>query len=168
MELFTFGVANYVETDVYAAARVFTGWNLTTTGTRGTAAAYYAFNYNAGPARDHREGLQLSDLRRRQHDAFPRAAAASGMQDGLDLINALALHPETAKRLAGRTVDVVRRRGRRAGSTISSQRSRTSICRADTDIKATVRAVLDVAAVHGRRALLHAVFVAGRVRRRAR
>ena len=48
MELFTFGVENYVETDVYAAARVFTGWNLRQTGTRGTASAYYAFNYNAG------------------------------------------------------------------------------------------------------------------------
>src|SRR5436190_732435 len=32
MELFTFGVENYVETDVYAAARVFTGWNLATRG----------------------------------------------------------------------------------------------------------------------------------------
>src|SRR5262245_2057586 len=31
MELFTFGVENYVETDVYAAARVFTGWNLRVT-----------------------------------------------------------------------------------------------------------------------------------------
>ena len=29
MELFTFGVANVVEDDVKAAARVFTGWNLT-------------------------------------------------------------------------------------------------------------------------------------------
>jgi len=28
IELFTIGVDNYVETDVYAAARVFTGWNL--------------------------------------------------------------------------------------------------------------------------------------------
>ena len=30
MELFTMGVGNYVEADVYAAARVFTGWNLRT------------------------------------------------------------------------------------------------------------------------------------------
>ena len=28
MELFTLGVGNYTEADVYAAARVFTGWNL--------------------------------------------------------------------------------------------------------------------------------------------
>src|SRR5438876_4669479 len=29
MELFTMGVGNYTESDVYAGARVFTGWNLT-------------------------------------------------------------------------------------------------------------------------------------------
>ena len=28
MELFTVGVGHYTEPDVYAAARVFTGWNL--------------------------------------------------------------------------------------------------------------------------------------------
>src|SRR6185503_17315612 len=28
MELFTFGLGNYTEQDVYAAARVFPGWNL--------------------------------------------------------------------------------------------------------------------------------------------
>ena len=64
MELFTFGVANYVETDVYAAARVFTGWNLKTTGSEATADAYYAFNYVSGAARHRREGLQFSDLSR--------------------------------------------------------------------------------------------------------
>ena len=35
MELFTFGVEHYVETDVYAAARVFTGWNLRADGHAG-------------------------------------------------------------------------------------------------------------------------------------
>ena len=30
MELFTFGVGHYTEADVYAGARVFTGWNTTT------------------------------------------------------------------------------------------------------------------------------------------
>ena len=34
MELFTFGVAHVVEDDVKAAARVFTGWNLTQVGGR--------------------------------------------------------------------------------------------------------------------------------------
>ena len=42
MELFTFGVANYKETDVYAAARVFTGWNLLQSVRDGST--NYAFN----------------------------------------------------------------------------------------------------------------------------
>ena len=36
MELFTFGVGNYTEQDVYAAARVFTGWNLRRVGSATT------------------------------------------------------------------------------------------------------------------------------------
>ena len=101
MELFTFGVEHYVETDVYAAARVFTGWNLANVGASGTAAAYYAFNYvpnnhDTGP-KDFSFPIYSNGSRR-----IETRAAASGMQDGLDLINALAVHPETAKRLARR------------------------------------------------------------------
>jgi uncharacterized protein (DUF1800 family) len=99
MELFTFGVEHYVETDVYAAARAFTGWNLAQIGTRGAASAYYAFNFNQGQ----------HDLTPKEFSfpiypdgsrTIPARNAANGMQDGLDLINALALHPETARRLA--------------------------------------------------------------------
>jgi uncharacterized protein (DUF1800 family) len=99
MELFTFGVQNYVETDVYAAARVFTGWNLRVTGTPGAASANYAFLYNANQhdtnAKDFSFPIYPTGSRRIE----PRAASA-GMQDGIDLINALAIHPETARRLA--------------------------------------------------------------------
>jgi len=101
MELFTFGVENYVETDVYAAARVFTGWNLRVTGTRGTPNANYAFLYNAGQhdtnAKDFSFPIYANGSRR-----IEARAAASGMQDGIDLITALASHPETARRLARR------------------------------------------------------------------
>src|SRR5688500_10294159 len=45
MELFTMGVGTFAETDVYAGARVFTGWNLSRPGTG--AARRYTFNYNA-------------------------------------------------------------------------------------------------------------------------
>ena len=45
MELFTMGVGTFAETDVYAGARVFTGWNLTRPGAGD--ARRYAFNYNA-------------------------------------------------------------------------------------------------------------------------
>ena len=101
MELFTFGVENYVETDVYAAARVFTGWNLRVTGTRGQPSANYSFLYNANQhdtnAKDFSFPIYANGSRRIE----PRAAA-NGMQDGIDLINALAIHPETARRLAKR------------------------------------------------------------------
>jgi uncharacterized protein (DUF1800 family) len=100
MELFTFGVEHYVETDVYAAARVFTGWNLLTT--RGQSGAVnYAFSYIAG---NHDTGPKefsfpiYKDGGRR----IAERSAANGMQDGLDLIAALASHPETANRLARR------------------------------------------------------------------
>ncbi len=100
MELFTWGVGHYTEADVYAAARVFTGWNLRTNGdARDTTVGFYEFVYNAN-----------------QHDAtaktftfpvypdgtrtIPARAASDGMQDGIDFITALATHPETARRLA--------------------------------------------------------------------
>lgn len=101
MELFTFGVANYVESDVYAAARVFTGWNLTQLGTRGTPTAYYAFNYNAAQ-HDVASKTFSFPIFADGSRTIPARAAAAGMQDGLDLIAALARHPETARRLAGR------------------------------------------------------------------
>ena len=102
MELFTFGVENYVETDVYAAARVFTGWNLRVTGTQGTPTAHYAVQLQREPARHERQGLQLSRSTRTAASASSRAPRRSGMQDGIDLIAALAIHPETARRLARR------------------------------------------------------------------
>jgi uncharacterized protein (DUF1800 family) len=101
MELFTFGVEHYVESDVYAAARVFTGWNLAQTGTRGTANAAYAFRYNANNHDADAKEFSFAIYRDGSRRIAPRAAAA-GMQDGLDLISALAVHPETAKRMARR------------------------------------------------------------------
>jgi len=102
MELFTWGVGYYTEQDVYAAARVFTGWNLRQIPQRANnndPNTYYEFFYNPN-----------------QHDAsakaftfpiyadggrtIPARAAADGMQDGVDFIAALARHPETARRLA--------------------------------------------------------------------
>jgi len=101
MELFTFGVGYYTEQDVYAGARVFTGWNLQRTGQSGTPAYYYGFLYNA--AQHDTEAKEFSfpiypDGSRR----IPARSAASGMQDGLDLIDAVARHPETGPRLARR------------------------------------------------------------------
>jgi uncharacterized protein (DUF1800 family) len=103
MELFTLGVGNYTEQDVYAAARVFTGWNirLSAGGSNQDPNAFYEFVFNAN-----------------QHDAtaktftfavmpdgsrtIPARAADAGMQDGIDFVTALAVHPQTARRLAAK------------------------------------------------------------------
>jgi uncharacterized protein (DUF1800 family) len=101
MELFTFGVQHYVEADVYAAARVFSGWTVARTGTAGTDAAYWRFNYTSAThdtaAKDFSFAVYPNGSKR-----IEARAAASGLQDGLDFIAALAVHPETAKRMATR------------------------------------------------------------------
>ena len=101
MELFTFGIGHYVEADVYAAARVFTGWNLTLQGARDTPTARYAFNYNAAQ-HDIAAKTFTFAVYANGSKTIPARAAAGGMQDGIDLIHALAIHPETARRLARR------------------------------------------------------------------
>ena len=104
MELFTVGVGNHTEADVYAAARVFSGWNL-----RGSD-DYRNDEY--GDVNSYQEFV----YRPQHHDAnaktfsfpiytngsrtIPARSESEGMQDGVDLITALALHPETARRLA--------------------------------------------------------------------
>ncbi len=102
MELFTFGVGNYTEADVYAAARVFTGWNLrlaTAGGRNDDPNTYYEFFYNAAQ-HDPTEKTFTFPVSSSGSRTIPARAAADGMQDGIDLITALATHPETARRLA--------------------------------------------------------------------
>ena len=73
MELFTTGVGHYTEEDVYAAARVFTGWNLRLAGDRASAAtSYYEYVYNAAPARSDRQDVHLrGDARRLAYHPGP-------------------------------------------------------------------------------------------------
>jgi len=96
MELFTMGVGNYAETDVYAGARVFTGWNLQRVG---GANGYNAFFYDARQhetsAKDFSFAIYPGGSKR-----IPARAEADGMQDGVDLINACVSHPATGPRLA--------------------------------------------------------------------
>jgi uncharacterized protein (DUF1800 family) len=105
MELFTFGVEHYTESDVYAAARVFTGWNLQTTGTIGSGNATFRFLYNPAEhdtaAKDFSFRIYYS-RRSGGSGQIPARTSSAGIQDGLDLINALAFHPETARRMARR------------------------------------------------------------------
>ena len=100
MELFTFGLGNYTEQDVYAAARVFTGWNIRLVGGRGDDPnAYYEFIFNANQHEPAAKTFTFP-IYTSGSTVIPARAAASGMQDGLDFIAALARHPETARRLA--------------------------------------------------------------------
>jgi uncharacterized protein (DUF1800 family) len=97
MELFTMGVGTFAETDVYAGARVFTGWNLARPGAGD--ARRFQFNYNAAEhdtsAKEFTFAIYPGGGR-----TIPARAGASGLQDGLDLIDAVARHPATGPRLA--------------------------------------------------------------------
>jgi uncharacterized protein (DUF1800 family) len=100
MELFTVGVGRYTESDVYAAARVFTGWNLRRSEpfSKDDPNAYQAFGYNPD---DHDTSAKTFSFPIANGSrTIPERGAAAGMQDGIDLITALATHPETARRLA--------------------------------------------------------------------
>ncbi len=99
MELFTLGVGFYTEPDVYAAARVFTGWNLQRSGAASDATGYTKFFYNAAQHETTAKTFSFA-IYPDGTKTIPARAAAAGMQDGLDLIDAVARHPETGRRLA--------------------------------------------------------------------
>ena len=102
MELFTMGVGNYVEADVYAAARVFTGWTLQLAGDRAAPeTSYYEFVYN-GNNHDTTAKEFTFAIYPDGGKVIPARSAAQGMQDGLDFILALTRQPATAHRLARR------------------------------------------------------------------
>ena len=103
MELFSLGIGNYTEQDVYAAARVFTGFNWQIVGDRAsTTDQLLRVPVPARRSRHQREGVHLRDLSGRRQASFRRARRRNGEQDALDFILALARHPATARRLATR------------------------------------------------------------------
>jgi uncharacterized protein (DUF1800 family) len=99
MELFTMGVGNYTEQDVYAAARVFTGWNLRLINRGNDNDTYYEYvfipNNHESTAKTFTFPIYSTGSK-----TIPARAAADGEQDGIDFITALAHHPATARRLA--------------------------------------------------------------------
>src|SRR5215471_741035 len=101
MELFSRGVGFYTENDVYAAARVFTGWNLRIVRGATDGTSTYSFVYNAA---NHETATKTFSfpIYSDGGTTIPSRSASAGMQDGIDLINALAMHPETARRVAGK------------------------------------------------------------------
>jgi uncharacterized protein (DUF1800 family) len=99
MELFTMGVGTFAEEDVYAGARVFTGWNLTR-----PSNAYYTFSYVSGQ-HDTTAKQFTFPISADGNRTIPARTADAGMQDGVDLITAVARHPATGPRLARKLYD---------------------------------------------------------------
>jgi len=101
MELFTVGVGNYTEADVYAAARVFSGWNLARPGSAADGSQHYEFSYIAN---NHDVAAKTFSFAIYPDGGktIPARAASAGMQDGIDFINGLAAHPNTARYLAAK------------------------------------------------------------------
>ena len=99
MELFTVGVGNYTEADVSAAARVFTGWNLQRPGANLDPAQHYEFTYVANAHETTAKTFSFA-IYPDGGKTIPARAASAGMQDGIDFINGLAAHPNTARYLA--------------------------------------------------------------------
>ena len=97
MELFTMGVEFYTEEDVYTGARAFTGWNLQRQGSGPDR--YYTFLYRWD---QHDIGAKTFSFPIYPDGGrtIPARSGPEGFQDGLDLIEAVAAHPETGPRLA--------------------------------------------------------------------
>ena len=72
-----FGIGNYVEQDVYAAARVFTGWNLrrSEATAQRRSASYYEFVYNATQHDTDGQGIHVSRSIRDGNKTIPARAA---------------------------------------------------------------------------------------------
>jgi uncharacterized protein (DUF1800 family) len=111
MELFSVGVNHYTEPDVYAAARVFTGWNAQRVGT-GPAPSnatgdgqlspqHIVFFYNAAQHETTAKTFSFP-IYSDGTNTIPARSAANGMQDGLDLLAALAANPDTSRYLAAK------------------------------------------------------------------
>jgi len=99
MELFTIGPDQFTEEDVYAGARVFTGWNLEPVRDGAEDVHYRGFRYYPEM---HDTGFKTFSfpIYPDGGKTIPARDAAAGYQDGVDLVNALAAHPATGRFLA--------------------------------------------------------------------
>jgi uncharacterized protein (DUF1800 family) len=98
MELFTMGVGHYAESDVYAGARVFTGWNMSGRSSPDPN-GYYSFHYDANNHETSAKTFSFP-IYSNGSSTIPARTASAGMQDGIDLINAVVSNPATGPRLA--------------------------------------------------------------------
>lgn len=92
MELHSMGVdGGYTQADVLAVARCFTGWTLFGRSTTNPQSGL--FRYNSAV---HDTGSKTIFAGTSQQVVIPPRSAAAGIQDGLDVLSALAHHPSTA------------------------------------------------------------------------
>src|SRR5262249_51257125 len=87
--------------DVYAAARVFTGWNLARPGNAADGSQHYEFGYVSAQHETTAKTFSFP-IFADGNKTIPARAADAGQQDGVDLINALAANPQTGRYLAGK------------------------------------------------------------------
>ena len=99
LELFTMGVGHYTEADVYAAARVFTGWNIERQGLAADGTRRLAFVFNAVQHDTAAKTFSFPIYADGSRTIAARAAG-DGLQDGIDLITGLAGSRDTARYLA--------------------------------------------------------------------
>ena len=168
MELFSLGIGNYTEQDVYAAARVFTGFNWQIVGDR--ASTTDQLLHVPVPARTITTPTRRSSPSRSIRTAagsFPRARRRPANRTRVDLIIALARHPATARRLATQALQVLRQRdvGARSGA---DQRDGELVPGEQLQHQVDAAHAVHVVAVPQSGQLLPALFVAGRVRGQAR
>ena len=81
------------------AARVFTGWNLARPGSVADGTQHYEFVYNANQHETTAKAFSFA-IYPNGSTTIPARSATDGMQDGIDFINGLAAHPNTARYLA--------------------------------------------------------------------
>ena len=130
MELFTMGVGTFAETDVYARRARVHRLEPDAARRRRRAAIIASTTRRRSTTRPPRSSRSRSIPTAARR--FRRASAAPAMQDGIDLIDAVARHPATGPRLARKLyayfvseVDAARRRAdRRAGAGSTTQRLR--------------------------------------------
>ena len=163
MELFTMGVGRFEETDVYAGARVFTGWNLNLAN-RNTGAGALRVLLQRGAARHGREGVLVPDLCRRP--AHHRGAVRRRRHAGRHRFHQRrGPAPGDRAEAGAQALRVLRQRSGCARRGADRRRSPASTTRANYEIEPMVRVAAALAAVQGSVELLQAVFLAGRVRR---
>ena len=150
------GRRHFQETDVYAGARVFTGWNLA----RPSNSDYYAFAYNAGQHDTRRQGFLVPGLPERQQDdsGAQRRAGHAGRHRPHRRARAASGDRPAA---GAQALRLLHERSRRAGRGVGGRTCRASITKSDTNIKPVlVRA--DARAQFHRRAQLVTSAMRGR------